>query len=125
MWGAIASAAISSLQGYYNNLGYDDPPVLLYNEQSAMDMESKKEATTAKCPCCGSRQFVSHQSRRVCSYCRSEQDGQPVRASEPEQIDYGQKLACLNLGHYRRKFNNSLGHWPSMSELSLYVASEP
>ena len=32
--------------------------------------------TSAKCPCCGSRQFVAHQTRRVCSYCRSEQDGQ-------------------------------------------------
>lgn len=35
-------------------------------------------SVSGKCPCCGSRQFVTHQSRRVCSYCRSEQDGQVV-----------------------------------------------
>lgn len=32
----------------------------------------------SKCPCCGSRQFISHQSKRVCSYCRSEQGAEPV-----------------------------------------------
>ncbi len=45
-------------------------------------------AVTGKCPCCGSRQFVTHQSRRVCSYCRSEQDGQPVSV----QVKRGPKL---------------------------------
>lgn len=34
---------------------------------------------SAKCPCCGSRQFVDYQSRRICTYCRSEQDGQTVQ----------------------------------------------
>jgi hypothetical protein len=28
----------------------------------------------SRCPCCGSRQFVMHDSRRICTYCRNEQD---------------------------------------------------
>lgn len=27
----------------------------------------------AKCPCCGSRQYVYRQTARICAYCRSEQ----------------------------------------------------
>lgn len=27
----------------------------------------------AKCPCCGSRQYVYKQMARICAYCRSEQ----------------------------------------------------
>lgn len=49
-----------------------NPPILPYNQPES------KQVASAKCPCCGSRQFVTHQSRRVCTYCRSEQDGQPV-----------------------------------------------
>lgn len=41
---------------------------------------------TGKCPCCGSRHFVSHQSRRICAYCRSEQDGQPVQAERSVMV---------------------------------------
>ncbi len=29
--------------------------------------------SAAQCPCCHSRQFVEHHSRRICAYCRSEQ----------------------------------------------------
>lgn len=31
-----------------------------------------------KCPCCGSRQFQTVAAKRICSYCRSEQDSEPV-----------------------------------------------
>lgn len=39
-------------------------------------------AAEAKCPCCGSRQFQVHAARRICAYCRSEQDGRvrPARS---------------------------------------------
>lgn len=30
---------------------------------------------TAKCQSCGSRQFVTHESRRICAYCRGEAEG--------------------------------------------------
>lgn len=36
-------------------------------------LKKRREADDAKCPCCGSRQFVDHHAARICAYCRSEQ----------------------------------------------------
>lgn len=33
----------------------------------------RREPPPGKCTGCGSRHFVTHQKRRICSYCRGEQ----------------------------------------------------
>lgn len=38
----------------------------------------KAAPVTGKCPCCGSREFRTHASMRVCAYCRVAVDGQVV-----------------------------------------------
>lgn len=55
-----------------------------------------KQAVTGKCPCCGSRQFVSHQSRRICAYCRSEQDGQAVTATPNSAVAAKYEFSALH-----------------------------
>jgi hypothetical protein len=75
------------------------PPMLPYNEPpdgymlttDGTNMSWEPIATpadiSAKCPCCGSRQFVTRHARRICTYCRSEQDGEPMRETcWPEKL---------------------------------------
>lgn len=65
----IASAACSAVyaskaanQNVDQGAAYQDPI-----------LAKRREADSAKCECCGSRQFVDHHAARICAYCRSEQ----------------------------------------------------
>lgn len=40
-----------------------------------------------KCPCCGSRQFQTVATKRICSYCRSEQDAERVDLIEVTSLE--------------------------------------
>lgn len=78
-----------------------------------------KRAVTGKCPCCGSRQFVLHQSRRICSYCRSEQDGQSVSYSE--QIAFRQSLAAQSADMYYNRLSMLYGSSALRPELAVHI----
>jgi hypothetical protein len=89
MWDVMAIAAISAVAAEVSTRkkAKYNPPMLPYNQPAP------QQATSARCPCCGSRQFVTHASRRICSYCRSEQDGQavsvqPQRKPRLEDFDF-------------------------------------
>jgi hypothetical protein len=62
----IAAVAAYQIE-YYKRQRPVDPPMLPYNQPTIAP------PVAGKCPCCGSRQFVTHHDRRICSYCRSEQ----------------------------------------------------
>jgi hypothetical protein len=89
MWSAIAMATAHAfgMEKARQQLRAYNPSCLPYNQPAP------QQATSARCPCCGSRQFVTHASRRICSYCRSEQDGQavsvqPQRKPRLEDFDF-------------------------------------
>lgn len=72
-WVVAANMAASM---YSTEMERVRPNHVLVTDGTAMSWQPMPEpaaAVSAKCPCCGSRQFVTHQSRRICSYCRSEQ----------------------------------------------------
>jgi hypothetical protein len=78
-WAAAASAVASGLYAAEarQTIPSQHPLENCYltsdGENYSWRPHAARNATSAKCPCCGSRQFKDHHSVRICSYCRSEQ----------------------------------------------------
>lgn len=41
--------------------------------QEYQALASAISPSSSRCPCCGSREFLTHWDRRICAYCRSGQ----------------------------------------------------
>lgn len=109
---AIAAACASEASAYSSkaahNMGstHEDPILAKRREAPPAPVAS------AKCPCCGSRQFKVHASRRICTYCRSEQDGEVVELvpSDAYRAFYQNGLSAMH--SERLDFKRKYGLWP-------------
>lgn len=113
MWGAMATAACALMASACAEKETGITSV-------AMGARPRPAPTaSAKCPCCGSRQFVTHQSRRVCSYCRSEQDGQ--QASEQDRPALAKGFPAQNYEHYMNRLSLAYGSSVLRPELAVRI----